>query len=121
MTEDEQRRIFSRNLNYYINQTGKQQKEIAQTLGFSHKTFNSWCVGRILPRTGKVQIIADYFGIDKSDLLDDKIPQKTNTVKAEIKKKIDLLDTSDQLRLLGRIDTMLEADKYQTQEGSKIG
>lgn len=71
MTEAEQMRIFSKNLNYYIAQSGKQQKEVAKDLGYNYKTFNAWCVGKILPRMGKVQKIADYFKIEKSDLIDD--------------------------------------------------
>lgn len=72
MTDEEQKRIFSKNLNYYISQSGMQQKEVAKALGYSVTTFNTWCVGKILPSTGKIQKIADYFKIGKSDLLDDK-------------------------------------------------
>ena len=72
MTDDEQKRIFSKNLNFYISQSGKQQKEVARDLEISATTFNTWCVGKIMPRMGKVQKIADYFNIGKSDLLDDK-------------------------------------------------
>lgn len=72
MTDEEQKRIFSKNLGYYISNSGKQQKEIAADLGISPTTFNTWCVGKIMPRMGKVQAIADYFGIGKSDLIDDK-------------------------------------------------
>lgn len=73
MTDDEQKKIFSKNLNRYIYQSGKQQKEIALDLGYSPTTFNTWCVGKIIPSAGKIQKIADYFNIGKSDLLDDKI------------------------------------------------
>ena len=72
MTDEEQKKIFSKNINFYISQSGKQQKEIAKDLGYSPTTFNTWCVGKIIPSAGKVQKIADYFGIGKSDLLDDK-------------------------------------------------
>jgi len=65
-------RIFSKNINYFIAQSGKTQKEIAKALGYNATTFNTWCVGKVLPRAGRVQKIADYFGISKSDLLDDK-------------------------------------------------
>ena len=73
MTDEEQRKIFPKNINYYIFNSGKQQKEIAKDLEFSPTTFNTWCVGKIMPRSGKVQAIADYFGIDKTDLTDDKL------------------------------------------------
>lgn len=72
MTDEEQKKIFSKNLNFYISNSGKQQKEIAKDLDISPTTFNTWCVGKIMPRMGKVQKIADYFGIGKSDLIDDK-------------------------------------------------
>lgn len=72
MTDEEQKRIFAKNLNYYISLSGKQQKEIANDLGYSPTTFNTWCVGKIIPGAGKIQHIADYFKIGKSDLLDDK-------------------------------------------------
>ena len=72
MTEEEQKKIFSKNLNYFIANSGKQQKEVASDLGISPTTVNTWCVGKIMPRMGKVQAIADYFGIGKSDLIDDK-------------------------------------------------
>lgn len=72
MNEDEQKRIFSANLNRYISLSGKLQKEIAKDLGYSPTTFNTWCVGKIIPSAGKIQKIADYFHIGKSDLLDDK-------------------------------------------------
>lgn len=71
MTDEEQKKIFSKNLNYYISQSGKQQKEIAAILGYGPTTFNTWCVGKIVPSAGKIQKIADYFGISKSDLLDE--------------------------------------------------
>ena len=82
MTDEEQRKIFSKNLNFYISNSGKQQKEVAADLGISPTTFNTWCVGKIMPRMGKVQAIADYFGIGKTDLIDDKnqiIGKKTRT------------------------------------------
>lgn len=72
MTDDEQKRIFSQNLNRYINASQKTQREIAQAIGISPQTFNTWCQGIAIPRMGKVQKLADYFHIGKSDLIDDK-------------------------------------------------
>lgn len=77
MTEEEQKATFARNLNNYIANSGKLQKEVAKDLGISPTTFNTWCVGKIIPGMGKVQKIADYFHIGKSDLLDDQsVPNK---------------------------------------------
>ena len=70
MTDNEQKKIFSANLRMYVDRSQKQQNEIAKALGFNQKTFNGWCKGLSIPTMGKVQAIADYFGIGKSELLD---------------------------------------------------
>lgn len=72
MTEEEQKKTFGKNLSYYVAQSGKEQKQIAKELGYEVTTFNTWCKGKIIPRAGKIQHIADYFHIGKSFLLDDR-------------------------------------------------
>lgn len=72
MTDEEQKRIFSKNLNHYIETSQKTQKEIASVIGVSPQTFNTWCQGIAIPRMGKVQRLADYFKIGKSDLIDNR-------------------------------------------------
>lgn len=72
MSKDEkQQKIFSDNLNRLVRDSGKTQKEIAEKVGVSPQTFNTWCQGIAIPRMGKVQALADYFGVGKSDLLDE--------------------------------------------------
>ncbi len=73
MTDEKQREIFARNLKYYISKSGRQQKEIAEELKFNQKTFNGWCNALSMPTMGKVQTLADYFGIGKTDLIDEHV------------------------------------------------
>ena len=63
MTDERQRQVFASNLKWYITNSGKQQKEVAEALGFNQKTFNGWCNALSIPTMGKVQVLADYFGI----------------------------------------------------------
>lgn len=72
MSDEEQKKIFARNLNRYLTLSNKTQKEVADAIGVIPSTFNTWCQGIALPRMGKVQALADYFGINKTDLIDDK-------------------------------------------------
>ena len=53
MTDEQQKKIFSKNLRYYVHISGKQQKEIAEILGVNQKTFNGWCTGLSMPKAGK--------------------------------------------------------------------
>lgn len=73
MADDQQKRIFARNLNYYIAINQKQQNEVAKDIGENPSTLNMWCKGNSLPGLGKIQKLADYFKIGKSDLTDEKL------------------------------------------------
>lgn len=72
MNDIEQKKIFSKNLNNLLAQRNKTQKEVADAISVSPQTFNTWCQGIALPRMGKVQRLADFFHIEKSDLIDEK-------------------------------------------------
>lgn len=66
------KKIFARNLTHYIARSGKTQKELADMLGVAQSTFNNWCTGVRYPRMDKVEQLAAYFGIMKSDLIEEK-------------------------------------------------
>lgn len=72
MTEDEQKQIFAKNLNDYITENKISQKKVAKDLGIHPTTFNTWCVGKVLPRMSIIERIAEYFHVGKTDLLSDK-------------------------------------------------
>ncbi len=72
MTDNEQKRIFAKNLNKYISLNQKQQKEVAEDLGINPTTLNMWCNGNSMPGTGKIRRLADYFRIGMTDLTDEK-------------------------------------------------
>lgn len=73
MTNNKEKRIFAKNLNYYISLNGKLQNEVAKDIGENPSTLNMWCKGNSMPGLAKVQKLADYFKIGKSDLLDEKL------------------------------------------------
>ena len=67
--------IMSRNLKYYIDKSGKDRKELAEIWGFPYSTVTEWINGRKYPRIDRIEIMADYFGILKSDLIEEKTEQ----------------------------------------------
>ena len=79
MSDDKQKLIFSKNLTAYIESSGKTQLEIAKSIGVSPQTFNTWCKGIAIPRMGKVQALADYFRINKSDLIEEPSDNTTSS------------------------------------------
>ncbi len=63
--------IFAKNLAHYLNRSGKDQREIAEALGVAPSTFNEWMKAKKYPRIDKIEMLANYFGILKSDLIEE--------------------------------------------------
>ena len=74
MSEETYKKIFSRNLNYYMELNGKTQSDLIIDLGFNKSAVSTWCNGSRLPRMDKVETLAQYFRINRSDLIDEKPP-----------------------------------------------
>ena len=58
--------------------TGKTRNTICDDLGFKYTTFTDWVNGNKYPRIDKIEILANYFGIKKSDLIEEKPVAETN-------------------------------------------
>lgn len=76
MTSIGNKEIFAQNLSYYLQRCGKEQKEVAEIMGVATSTFNDWVKGKKYPRMDKVEMLANYFGILKSDLIEDKTEEQ---------------------------------------------
>ena len=76
MSDDLYKKIFSKNLRYYMELNQKEQIDIINDLGFNKSSVSTWCNGTRLPRMDKVDALAKYFGINRSDLIEER---KNNT------------------------------------------
>ena len=72
MTSLGNKEVMAKNLAYYIERSGKTQKEIAELVDVPPSTFNAWMKAKKYPRIDKIEILANYFGILKSDLIEER-------------------------------------------------
>lgn len=86
MDSNKNRDIFAKNLTHFVVCSGKSKKEIAEIVGVAPSTFNEWTKGKKYPRMDKVEKLAAYFGILKSDLIEEKTEEHK-----EMQKKNDTL------------------------------
>ena len=68
----EHKEVFAKNLKKYMELNGKSRREVCAALGYSYFTFSDWVNGKKMPRRDKVEQLANYFGILKSDLIEEK-------------------------------------------------
>lgn len=73
MSEEYYQKIFSKNLRYYMEKNNKSQIDIINDLGFNKSAVSTWYNGTRLPRMDKVDALAKYFGINRSDLIEEKV------------------------------------------------
>lgn len=71
--------IMSANLKYYIAKSGKDRRELSKIWGFPYSTVSEWVNGNKYPRIDKIEIMADYFGVAMSDLIEDKKEKPINS------------------------------------------
>ena len=64
------KKIFAKNLNYYMKLNNISRQQISKDLKVPYTTVTSWCKGEFYPRIDKIQQLADYFSINKSNLIE---------------------------------------------------
>lgn len=72
MTNLGNKETLAKNLTYYINKSGKTKKEIAEIVNVAPSTLNEWTKGKKYPRIDKIEMLANYFKILKSDLIEER-------------------------------------------------
>lgn len=62
--------IFSSNLQKIMREKGKTPADIYKALNVAPTTFGDWYHGRVYPRIDKIEMIANYLQVSKSDLVE---------------------------------------------------
>lgn len=70
------KQIMAQNIRYYMKLNDITQTEICNTLGFKMPTFSDWVNAKTYPRIDKIEMMANYFGISKSDLVEKRNADK---------------------------------------------
>lgn len=73
-------KILGANLRRYIDKSGKLDKEIAEAVGVSTATVSEWLNGKKYPRIDKIELLSKYFGIQKSDLIEEKTEEDADRI-----------------------------------------
>lgn len=93
--------IMAKNIRYYMERAGVTQTEICNTLGIKMPTFSDWIHAKTYPRIDKIELMANYFGILKSDLVEERtvkseVTEKKAALVAKITKDSELLSTVEE-------------------------
>mgnify|MGYP003289618437 CR=1 FL=1 len=80
------KQVFVDNLRYYLNAKGVSQKDVAEALGTSQGTISDWLKMRTFPRMDRLQALAEFFGVEMSDLVENKNILDKDSIFSKIKR-----------------------------------
>lgn len=114
MSEQEFNILFAKNLNHYLQLNDKTQLDLANHLGVSTSAVSAWCRGAKIPRMDKVDAMCKYFGIRRSDLMEDK-NSKSNSyyLNDEARELAEFLYTNPEYRVLFDATRKVKKDDIQ--------
>lgn len=100
MPEEEIKRVFSENLNFFLELNNKRAVDLVNDLNIPFTTVSNWTNGIKMPRMGNVELLANYFGIEKSDLIEDRSKKQHYYVNRETRDIAQSIFEDKDLRLL---------------------
>ena len=115
----ENKEIFANNLSFYMKQKGVDRNTLCADLDLKYTTVRDWLKGITYPRIGKIELLANYFNINKSDLIENKISiaQPSDSLLEEITNTARKLNTDNKKIVLRTSEELLES---QNEEETKI-
>ena len=111
------KKIMGDNIQFYMDRARIERREFAEAIGVPYSSLTDWINGKSYPRIDKIQLMADYFGIEKADLVESRNTSKRSVARripvlgrvaagvpiAMITEVIDFEEISDKLAVLGDI------------------
>jgi transcriptional regulator with XRE-family HTH domain len=111
--------VFAKNLRKYMEMDGITQKDLSKIAGVSPPTMNDWLQAKKYPRIDKIEKLADYFKILKSDLIEEKNEehfemQKNNNTMANI--VVRLRNDSEFLSVVTKLNELDKEKLYSVKQ-----
>ena len=104
--------VFAENFNYYLKCNGERKVDVARAIGVSACAVSDWTKLRAYPRMDKVQLLAQHWGIEMSDLVEKHTFENKNYAKKEAHKMTaELISDKDALELYSLIKRLSPSQK----------
>lgn len=87
------KQIMAANLNRMMKERGKERSDLCRDLGFPYTTVTDWLKANTYPRIDKIEMMADYFHVEKAELVESQETLRTMHEKAQsrIEKEADAI------------------------------
>ncbi|HEM6404357.1 TPA: helix-turn-helix transcriptional regulator [Streptococcus suis] len=114
--------VMSNNLKYYMDKKGVDRNQLCSDLDLKYMTVSDWINAKTYPRIDKIELLANYFGINKSDLIEEKstIPSSSIPLPNFDPRKTILLSNYDKLNDTRKNKLLTTSEMLLAEEQGKI-
>ncbi|NQJ67680.1 helix-turn-helix transcriptional regulator [Streptococcus suis] len=114
--------VMSNNLKYYMDKKGIDRNQLCSDLDLKYMTVSDWINAKTYPRIDKIESLANYFGINKSDLIEEKstIPSSSIPLPNFDPRKTILLSNYDKLNDTRKNKLLTTSEMLLAEEQGKI-
>lgn len=118
----ENKEIFANNLSFYMEKKGVDRNTLCADLDLKYTTVRDWLKGITYPRIGKIELLANYFNINKSDLIENKIStaQPSDSLLEEITNTARKLNTDNKKIVLRTSEELLENQNEEKTKKNEV-
>ena len=118
----ENKEIFANNLSFYMEQKGVDRNTLCADLDLKYTTVRDWLKGITYPRIGKIELLANYFNINKSDLIENKIStaQPSDSLLEEITNTARKLSPENKKIVLRTSEELLDSQKEEETKENEV-
>lgn len=74
--------IMAKNIRYYMDIASVKPKDVCDALKIPMPTFSDWINAKTYPRIDKIEMLSNYFGVSKADLVEEH--EEVSSVRKQI-------------------------------------
>jgi transcriptional regulator with XRE-family HTH domain len=116
--------IMAKNIRYYMESNGKTRIDVCHDLGFAYSTFTDWLNAKKYPRIDKIEMMANYFHISKSDLVEDRSTARNasgfSSEESLLFTMFSQLNQEGREKVLDYISDLIDSGKYKKYNSSEL-
>lgn len=104
--------VMAKNLQYYMSLHNVTRHEVCRSLNIKYTTLCDWLNAKTYPRIDKIEMLSNYFGVTKADLVESKDKQ------SDLDEYLEILRMRPEMRMLFSLTK--DATKEDVEKAVKI-
>ncbi len=92
--------VMAKNISKYMKEKNVDRTKLSNDLKLKYTTVSDWINAKTYPRIDKIELLANYFGVSKADLVEEETTYKPTTIAAHLDGEVSDLDEDEMQKVL---------------------